>query len=113
MVKQFNLEYSDTEKGALITKKIPGTDPAQYYWDGRNWNGPLDGHDWGNRANVNRIDDYLVSFRGEFENDVDGLVTLTIPTEVVNEYFTLQGVKVNKPTKSGIYIKNGKKVVIK
>ena len=120
----FNLEYSDTEKGKLITKPIPGTivrdpnDPetildAQYYWDGRNWNDPLDGHDWGDRTKFSGINNYLVSFRGEFENDVDGLVTLTIPTEVVNEYFTLQGVKVNKPTKSGIYIKNGKKVVIK
>ena len=111
--EQFNLEYSDTQKGVLITKKIPGTDPAQYYWDGRSWNDPLDGHDWGNRNSVNGIDDYLVSFRGEFENDVDGLVTLTIPTEVVNEYYTLQGVKVTNPTKSGIYIKNGKKVVVK
>ena len=73
----------------------------------------MDGHDWGDRTKFSGINNYLVSFRGEFENDVDGLVTLTIPTEVVNEYFTLQGVKVNKPTKSGIYIKNGKKVVIK
>lgn len=111
--EQFNLEYSDTEKGKLITKQIPGTNPAQNYWDGRKWDDPVDSHNWGDRTKFNGIDDYLVSFRGEFENDVDGLVTLTIPTEVVNEYFTLQGVKVNKPTKRGIYIKNGKKVVIK
>ena len=30
-----------------------------------------------------------------------------------DSYYTIQGVKVNKPTKSGIYIHNGKKIVVK
>ena len=28
-------------------------------------------------------------------------------------YYTLSGIKVGRPTKSGIYIKNGKKIIIK
>ena len=29
------------------------------------------------------------------------------------EFYTLQGVKVNKPTTKGVYIHNGKKVLVK
>ena len=30
-----------------------------------------------------------------------------------NSYYTLSGIKIDRPTKSGIYIKNGKKIIIK
>ncbi len=93
-------------------KTIPGTNVV--YWFGRKWEGAPSGNDWGSRPTTKHLDDYLASFRGEFEGEVDGIVTLTIPAEVVNDvYYTLQGVKVTNPTKSGIYIKNGKKVIIK
>ena len=52
----------------------------------------------------------------EIEEDEEGTVTLVIPTaaEAVQDgvYYTLQGVKVQRPTK-GVYVRNGKKVVVK
>ncbi len=52
-------------------------------------------------------------FMGEFE-EADGIVKTIIPadTNLDNEYYTIQGVKVKNPSK-GVYICNGKKVVIK
>ncbi len=119
----YDREYDDD--GILEDHKltpIPFSNPVAYYWANRYWeglavgatNGSVIGYDWGNRPTNKNIDDYLVSYRGEFEREVDGIVTLTIPAVVVdNEFYTLQGVKVTNPTKSGIYIKNGKKIVIK
>ena len=53
-------------------------------------------------------------YLGEFEDDADGIVKLIIPAKAIenDDYYTLQGVKVPNPSK-GIYIHNGKKVVIK
>lgn len=116
----YNKEYNSS--GVLMNdpKQKPGTTGSEnVYWYGRNWTAKVvgsdgGGYDWGSRPTNKNLDDYLVSYRGEFEHEVDGIVTLTIPAEVVNnEYYTLQGVKVSNPTKSGIYIKNGKKVIIK
>ena len=116
----YNKEYNSS--GVLMDdpKQKPGTTGSEnVYWYGRNWTAKVvgsdgGGYDWGSRPTNKNLDDYLVSYRGEFEHEVDGIVTLTIPAEVVNnEYYTLQGVKVSNPTKSGIYIKNGKKVIIK
>ena len=43
---------------------------------------------------------------------IDGVnSTETVSSD--NTYYTISGVKVERPTKSGIYIKNGKKIVIK
>jgi hypothetical protein len=54
------------------------------------------------------------------ENDVDDNTTVTAVTGIeVNDaaeedtYYTLSGIKIGRPTKSGIYIKNGKKIIIK
>ena len=54
------------------------------------------------------------------ENDVEDNTTVTAVTGIeVNDaaeedsYYTLSGIKVDRPTKSGIYIKNGKKIIIK
>ena len=53
-------------------------------------------------------------YLGELGEDADGIVKLVIPANLISdgEYYTLQGVKVNNPTK-GVYIRNGKKVIIK
>ena len=59
-------------------------------------------------------------FAGEVEfveDEEEGTATMIIPASMVEveedgDYYTLQGVKVENPTK-GIYIKNGKKVIIK
>lgn len=51
-------------------------------------------------------------FLGEME-DADGIVKIVAPTDNQDgEYYTLQGVRVAHPTK-GVYIQNGKKVIIK
>lgn len=54
------------------------------------------------------------------ENDVDDNTTVTAVTGIEvndaaeeNTYYTLSGIKIDRPTKSGIYIKNGKKIIIK
>ena len=54
------------------------------------------------------------------ENDVEDNTTVTAVTGIeVNDaaeedsYYTLSGIKIGRPTKSGIYIKNGKKIIIK
>ena len=53
-------------------------------------------------------------YLGELGEDADGIVKLVVPADdnANDEYYTLQGVKVINPTK-GVYIHNGKKVVIK
>ena len=57
-----------------------------------------------------------------FESDLfdmnDGIATgvTTIPAENASDtdtYYTLSGMKINRPTQSGLYIKNGKKVYVK
>lgn len=51
---------------------------------------------------------------GEFEEDADGVVKIVIPAgNEDGEYYTLQGVRVTNPTTKGVYIHNGKKVIIK
>lgn len=48
------------------------------------------------------------------ESVVTSIDTLAeLPAKESGSYYTIQGVKVEKPSKSGIYIHNGKKVVIK
>ena len=69
---------------------------------------------WGKRSRQFGNKPSGVDFFGELEEDTDGVVKLVIPAEAISngDYYTLQGVKVNKPTK-GVYIHNGKKVIIK
>lgn len=54
------------------------------------------------------------------ENDVDDNTTVTAVTGIEvndaaeeNSYYTLSGIKIDRPTKRGMYIKNGKKIIIK
>ena len=79
--------------------------------------------DWDEDWGVRNLDaSFKAKFSGEpvFElddEDEDGVVTLIVPGSMINgeeagDYYNLQGVKVSHPTK-GIYVKNGKKVVIK
>lgn len=74
--------------------------------------------DWGVR-NLN-ANFQPAKFNGEpfFQEHDDDTATLIIPAEMVEiedngEWYTLQGVKVDQPTQRGIYIRNGKKIVIK
>ena len=47
------------------------------------------------------------------EDDTTGIHTLNHQIADNDGYYTLQGIRVNKPTTAGIYIHNGKKIVVK
>lgn len=73
-------------------------------------------------ANYTGDSNIIILFDGENEGtDPDGIDEFTISstgTKNTNggnsdSYYTLSGQKINKPTKSGIYVKNGKKVYVK
>ncbi len=74
-------------------------------------------NDWGTR---NLGASFAMEYNGEpfFEfDDLEGVATMIVPASMVDiettdSYYTLQGIKVNNPSK-GVYIKNGKKVIIK
>ena len=70
----------------------------------------------------------LLIFHSPFDDTSDLMKTTGIlrvvadPTGIKNissdqvsegEYYTIDGVKVENPTKKGLYIKNGKKMIIK
>lgn len=84
------------------------------FWHNAVWANPKP--NWGNRAaafgNSTNLPHFV--YRGELDEEADGVVTLTIPADNNQEgdIYTLQGVKVNNPAK-GVYIRNGKKVIIK
>ena len=113
-------EYDDAKGGEVIAVKDEkynweyndeGTDwaPSSEYWPYAEW---VD--DWGTFVDVFGYNSSTVDFRGGFEEDVDGIVRIAVPAENVgNGYFSLQGVKVVKPEKGGVYIKDGKKVIVK
>ena len=54
----------------------------------------------------------VVKYLGEVEEEADGIVKLVVPANESGDFFNLQGVKVTNPTK-GVYVRNGKKVIIK
>ena len=68
---------------------------------------------WGDRSEALVNPNQIAKYFGEFEENADGVVKIVIPADNENgEYYTLQGVRVANPTK-GVYIKDGKKVIIK
>jgi hypothetical protein len=98
-------------KGWWNTKPIPPTPghapvPVAHVWDEVS-------KSWGDRT-VAFKGLPAAKFLGEFEEDTDGIVKLIVPGNATanGEYYTIQGVKVTNPTK-GVYIQNGKKVIIK
>lgn len=80
--------------------------PVGFYWAEYSMS-------WGDRT-IQFGNSAGAKYFGEFEDDTDGIVKLVVPADNISdgEYYTLQGVKVAHPTK-GVYIHNGKKVVIK
>ena len=73
------------------------------------WNNPVSGYNWGLRDLTTVLE---AKFAGEVEDEVNGISTISSEVKEDNNYFTLQGVKVSQPQK-GVYIHNGKKVIIK
>ena len=80
--------------------------PVGFYWKEYSMS-------WGDRT-IQFGGSAAAKYFGEFEDDTDGIVKLVVPADNISngEYYTLQGVKVNNPTK-GVYILNGKKVIVK
>lgn len=92
---------------------------AKGYWYKSNDDMILWTDDWGVRNLASGFS--MAKFSGEpvfqIDEEEDGVVTLIVPGSMIDveeagDYYNLQGVKVSHPTK-GIYVKNGKKVVIK
>ena len=52
-------------------------------------------------------------FEGSDDDTVTGIHTLNHQIADNEGYYTLQGIRLNKPTTAGIYIHNGKKIVVK
>ena len=120
-------EYDDPEGGEALVRKdedfnkeYNGNNLAYsaLWWDGRVWNASTT-YDWGSRDANNNInkEEYFVKFKGEpviVENGDDATLILSPETQNIDDcYFTLQGVRIQNPTQSGIYIRNGKKIYVK
>ena len=80
------------------------------WWRNDNkWENMIKG--WGKRNNDKFDKPGAIQFLGELE-DTDGIVKLVIPENKMGEVFSITGMKVTNPNK-GIYIQNGKKIIIK
>jgi|GEM_PF-3819688 len=120
-------EYDDPEGGEALVLEDEhfneeyNGDKLEYsalWWDGRVWNATTT-WDWGNRDANNNInkEEYFVKFKGEpviVESGDDATLILSPETQNMDDcYFTLQGVRIQNPIQSGIYIKDGKKIYVK
>lgn len=69
--------------------------------------------------NDNVLSNMVIVFEGEDQGEIDGIEEISLmnidgsTTTGTDSYYTLSGQKVNAPTKPGIYVKNGKKVLVK
>lgn len=78
------------------------------------WNlGTVDGKWSGNWGERKQIGVLQAKFAGEIFIEETGIQEISGKTIVDNSYYTLEGVRVAQPNKDGIYVKNGKKVIIK
>ena len=84
----------------------PEAEPNAFVWEEMDLS-------WGVRSQA-LVNPSSPLYFGEFEEDADGVVKIVIPAgNEDGEYYTLQGVRVTNPTTKGVYIHNGKKVIIK
>jgi hypothetical protein len=101
---------------ALIEEHVDGKDD---YWTKAIWENPVTTNNWGVRSGSTTAK-YMGEpiFESVIEEKENGIATLIMPDGWLdsemdsNNYYTLQGVKVTHP-KKGIYIKDGKKIVVK
>lgn len=86
------------------------SDNPLQYWQFAKWD--VIGKGFGYRPN-RWNETHFVQYLGEMEDCADGIEQLSVSTNDSNaDCYTLQGVKVSNPSK-GVYIKNGKKMIIK
>ena len=85
------------------------TDPASMIFRADEWHLAVSTGNWGQRGNDLGV--LQAKFAG-FEEEVTGISTISTESVSDNSYYSLQGVKVAQPQK-GVYVKNGKKVIIK
>ena len=120
--KNYQVEYKKGDGSPI------GPDESGYWKTGVNANPNMQwdiDENWGSRSAVTDKEEgngakfVAVTFSGEPEiiETGDGVATMIVRTSEVTSiendaYYTLQGVRVANPTK-GVYVKNGKKVVIK
>lgn len=59
--------------------------------------------------------EYMVNlfFEGSDDDATTGIHAISHPIADNEGYYTLQGIRVNKPVRAGIYIHNGKKIIVK
>ena len=92
---------------ALVVKP---TSPDEMKFRTEEWNQAVSTGNWGQRGDLGVLE---AKFVGEIEeDDVTGISYVNIEVEEEGDYYTLQGVKVAQPQK-GVYIMNGKKVIVK
>ena len=96
---------------ALVVKP---TTPAEMIFRSDVWNDAISTGNWGQRGNIGVLQ---AKFAGEIFEEEDncetnGISTISKESAANNDIYTLQGVKVAQPQK-GVYVKNGKKVIIK
>ena len=110
--------YSYEYKGSSFidfSEKTSLEDNPNRYWQYAVWEGMV--KDWGvrdaSKFNLPKPGTgSVVKYLGEVEEEADGIVKLVVPANESGDFFNLQGVKVTNPTK-GVYVRNGKKVIIK
>ena len=69
---------------------------------------------WGSRSDALVDPTQIAKYFGEFEENADGVVKVVIPVRNEDDaYYTIQGVRVTNPITKGVYIHNGKKVIVK
>lgn len=89
-----SIEEKFTTKVESIVVKVSLTNP----WRSNQWNSNV----WADFDEVSIVD-----------TDVSGINEINADNKTNNAYYTVSGIKTNTPTGNGLYIRNGKKIIIK
>lgn len=106
--KYFHLDENENQSGAVID----GNQQCFYKWVKGNVNRNLAYLQLKNPSNANAAKTVIYL---DWFGDTTGIHGMTAPSQVTSgkTYYTLDGRKVTSPTQKGIYIINGKKIIIK
>lgn len=113
----YYFEYSVTDGSpfdarAEYVQTGHGKNPKGWWVEANNFTWKYSKTSWGDRTKQWTNSSSVLEYLGEME-DADGIVKLVVPANNADgDFYTLQGVKVMNPTK-GIYIQNGKKIIVK